>query len=75
MRFVLGFGRFWWEFVVGDDWKIAAGIATVLTGGALLVAYTGLPDTAVALITGGGILASATASIVAGALAATRSRT
>jgi hypothetical protein len=21
------FGRFWWDFVVGDDWRVAAGIA------------------------------------------------
>jgi hypothetical protein len=29
------FGHFWWSFVVGDDWRVAAGI-----GAALLV--TGL---------------------------------
>ena len=21
------FGHFWWDFVVGDDWRVAAGIA------------------------------------------------
>jgi hypothetical protein len=30
MRFVRGFGQFWWDFIVGDDWKIAAVIATTL---------------------------------------------
>jgi hypothetical protein len=24
------FGRFWWDFVVGDDWRVAAGIAVAL---------------------------------------------
>jgi hypothetical protein len=24
------FGRFWWDFVVGDDWLVAAGIAAAL---------------------------------------------
>jgi hypothetical protein len=24
------FGRFWWNFVVGDDWRLAAGIAASL---------------------------------------------
>jgi len=24
------FGRFWWNFVVGDDWRVAAGIAASL---------------------------------------------
>jgi hypothetical protein len=26
---VIGFGRFWYEFIIGDDWTIAA---TVLVG-------------------------------------------
>jgi hypothetical protein len=30
MRFVRSFGRFWWSFVVGDDWRVAAGIAVAL---------------------------------------------
>jgi len=24
------FGYFWWDFVVGDDWRVAAGIAIAL---------------------------------------------
>jgi hypothetical protein len=24
------FGRFWWSFIVGDDWLVAAGIAVAL---------------------------------------------
>ena len=29
------FARFWWEFVVGDDWRSAAGVVagTALTAG------------------------------------------
>jgi len=27
---VRSFGRFWWSFVVGDDWLVAAGIAVAL---------------------------------------------
>ncbi len=30
MRRVAAFGHFWWEFVVGDDWRAAAGIAVAL---------------------------------------------
>jgi hypothetical protein len=26
MNRVVGFGRFWWDFIVGDDWRIAAGL-------------------------------------------------
>jgi len=24
------FGRFWWNFIVGDDWRVAAGVALIL---------------------------------------------
>jgi hypothetical protein len=24
------FGRFWWNFVVGDDWRVAAGIVVAV---------------------------------------------
>jgi hypothetical protein len=30
MRFVARFGRFWWDFDVGDDWRAAAGIAVAI---------------------------------------------
>jgi hypothetical protein len=30
------FGRFWWDFVVGDDWIVAAGVVAGLGGTALL---------------------------------------
>jgi hypothetical protein len=74
MRFVIGFGRFWWDFIVGEDWKIAAGVAVVLAVGAVLVSSTDLSDTAISLLAGAGILAVVTASIVGGALSAARSR-
>ena len=30
------FGLFWWDFVVGDDWRVAVGIALALGVTALL---------------------------------------
>ena len=36
------FGRFWWDFVVGDDWRVAAGIAIAL-GLTALLATTSAP--------------------------------
>jgi hypothetical protein len=30
MSRVAAFGRFWWEFVIGDDWTSAAGIALAI---------------------------------------------
>ena len=26
----MSFARFWWDFVVGDDWTVAAGVAVAL---------------------------------------------
>ena len=30
MRHLRAFGRFWWNFVVGDDWRVAAGIVVAV---------------------------------------------
>ncbi len=38
MRHVAAFGRFWWSFVIGDDWRAAAGIAAAIGGTAILAA-------------------------------------
>jgi hypothetical protein len=32
------FGAFWWNFLVGDDWRVAVGIALALGLTALLAA-------------------------------------
>jgi hypothetical protein len=37
MRFVRAFFRFWYDFIIGDDWKIAAAVVIVLLAGALVV--------------------------------------
>jgi len=43
------FARFWWDFVVGDDWVAAAGVLLALVLTALLDAWWVLPP-AVALV-------------------------
>jgi hypothetical protein len=30
MRYLKAFGLFWWDFIVGDDWRVAAGIALAI---------------------------------------------
>ncbi|HEY3191093.1 MAG TPA: hypothetical protein VGJ70_26605 [Solirubrobacteraceae bacterium] len=30
MKFVVAFARFWLDFVVGDDWRVAAGVVAAL---------------------------------------------
>lgn len=37
MRIVKGFARFWYDFLIGDDWKIAAAVLLVLAVGAAVV--------------------------------------
>ena len=72
MRFATGFARFWWDFVIGEDWRIAAGVVAVLAAGALLVANTDAPDGLVAALTALGIVLVAIGSIAASALKAGR---
>jgi hypothetical protein len=59
MKFVRSFGRFWWNFIVGDDWRLAAGVAAFLGLTALLThqgikAWWLLP-TAVAIVLAGSL--------------------
>jgi hypothetical protein len=71
-RFVAGFLRFWWDFIVGDDWRIAAGVVVVLALGALLVARGDASHSLVAALTAAGIMLVAIGSIVTAALRASR---
>jgi hypothetical protein len=38
MSKVAGFGRFWWDFVIGDDWLAAAGVVLAIGATAALAA-------------------------------------
>ena len=72
MRLATGFARFWWDFIVGDDWRIALGVVVVLGAGALLVSAARASDPLVAALTAAGIMLVAIGSIVAAALRAGR---
>jgi hypothetical protein len=65
IRFLKAFGRFWWDFVVGDDWRIAVGVVVVLAGGAVLVAKTDVSHALVAVLAATGIAVVVLVSIVA----------
>jgi len=43
MSRVAAFGRFWWDFVVGDDWVAAAGVIAGLALTAVVAAWWVLP--------------------------------
>ena len=38
MRRIRAFGLFWWDFVVGDDWRSAVGVVLAIGATAALVA-------------------------------------
>jgi hypothetical protein len=40
VSFLRGFGRFWWDFVVGDEWRLAV-IVAVATALGVLAAIDG----------------------------------
>ncbi|HEY0689356.1 MAG TPA: hypothetical protein VGD71_09960 [Kribbella sp.] len=52
MKFLKAFGQFWYDFIIGDDWKIAA--AVVLALGVLLAVMKAglLGDTGLTLLGG-----------------------
>jgi hypothetical protein len=67
MSLARGFLRFWYDFVVGDDWRIALGVVLVLAGGAALVATDALADDLLVPLVGAGIVGVVSVSILAGA--------
>ncbi len=52
MRVLSEFGKFWYDLIVGDDWKIAAAVVVALALSALLLTRTGTPDQIVAVVGG-----------------------
>jgi hypothetical protein len=46
---LVAFGRFWWDFVIGDDWVAAVGVLAGLAVTAIVATWWVLPP-AVALV-------------------------
>jgi hypothetical protein len=67
MRLARGFLRFWYDFIVGDDWRIALGVVLVLAAGAALVATDVLADEVLVPLVGAGIVGVVSVSVLAGA--------
>jgi hypothetical protein len=42
MKALRRFGHFWWDFVIGDDWRVAVGVIVAL-GCSAVLAQTGQP--------------------------------
>ena len=41
MKYIVGFARFWYDFIIGDDWRVAAGVVAAL-GVAAALAHSGV---------------------------------
>ena len=57
------FGRFWWDFIAGDDWRIAAGVVATLGLGALALRADLASDAVIAVLVAAGIVAVAVVSV------------
>ena len=55
MSFLKAFGHFWYDFLIGDDWKIAAYVVGVMALIGVLVAHSVFGDT-VTLVLGTAVL-------------------
>jgi len=54
MKFLKSFGQFWYDFIIGDDWKIATAVVAALIVLYLAVAAHLLSDTGLTIL--GGVL-------------------
>jgi hypothetical protein len=52
VRLLKSFGQFWYEFIIGDDWKIAAAVVVALGLTVLLMRATSLSDHVLAVLGG-----------------------
>ncbi|MGH3661706.1 MAG: hypothetical protein ACRDTQ_07595 [Micromonosporaceae bacterium] len=64
MRFLKAFGQFWYDFIIGDDWKIAAAVVSALAVTALLLVSGVLAGAALVLFGAVAIVALFAVSMV-----------
>ena len=53
---IRGFFRFWYDFIVGDCWQIAAGVVVVLVASILLVRTQVVPHTSLPFLVAAAIM-------------------
>jgi len=64
VKYLKSFGRFLYDFYIGDDWKTAATVVAALGIAAVLVATGAFGDTAIALIVSAGISLAFAANLI-----------
>jgi hypothetical protein len=63
MNLLRGIGRFAYDFVIGDDWKIATAVVSALLAGVLLL-VAGVPSEVTVPVTAGLVGMAFTAALV-----------
>jgi hypothetical protein len=74
MPYVKAFGKFWYHFIVGEDWRIAAGVAGALAAGALLASGDVMSDTLLVVLVAVAIVVVVVACVVGTAIASRSAR-
>jgi hypothetical protein len=67
MALLKGFCRFWYDFIVGDDWTVACGVVVVLAVGAAIVRLTADDSHVLTVVLAVVIMGLFSASLVRGA--------
>lgn len=63
MKLLIAFGRFWYDFLVGDDWKIAASVVLALAALVALLRADVLGDHALTVVGGVALLVAFSVSV------------
>lgn len=64
MRILRAFGGFWYDLLVGDDWKIAVSVVVALGLTAVVLTRTGASDHVVAVIGAALVIVAFSVSVV-----------
>ncbi|MCF6475422.1 hypothetical protein FAF44_44775 [Nonomuraea sp. MG754425] len=58
MGFIRGFGQFWYDLIVGDDWKIAVAVVVTLAIGTVALLAFGVPALVLTPVLGVALMAA-----------------
>lgn len=56
MKYLKSFASFWYDFIIGDDWKIAVAVVLALSFTVVLLTTTSLDDHVVAVLGGAAVV-------------------
>ncbi|MEU7856152.1 hypothetical protein [Nonomuraea sp. NPDC049141] len=58
MGFIRGFGQFWYDLIIGDDWKIAVAVVTTLALGTVVLLAFAVPAVVLTPVLGACLMAA-----------------